>query len=181
MLNFVVRDSRLRESNGLDRRIVRGKYNYGSGDALENDNIMTRPFRTLLVTALSLLATLTWRPTAPTIMQYAASLKGLKKRAQDALYQLMKDKKCSTTAVQQCTCMGSVHRPRGRHQRVLQPLQFKKFYFTPTTKGRLGMNIEHSFPRAGGRHSNDAYKDLYTSIPQTRRPTVRRATIPWAW
>ncbi len=149
----------------------------------KEDNIMTRPFRTLLVTALSLLATLTWASDRATIMQYAASLKGLKKaELKTALYQLMKDKKVLDYGNgTNNTWYGFWYTDRvAATNECFNRYSPKKFYFAAHNGQAIsGMNIEHSFPKSWwGGASNDAYKDLYNLYPSDSQANSSKSNFP---
>lgn len=149
----------------------------------KEDNIMTRPFRTLLVTALSLLATLTWASDRATIMQYAASLKGLKKaELKTALYQLMKNKRVlDYGSGTNNTWYGFWYTDRvASTNECFNRYSSAKFYFSAHDgKSITGMNIEHSFPKSWwGGASNDAYKDLYNLYPSDSKANSSKSNYP---
>ena len=144
---------------------------------------MTRPFKPLLATALSILATVAWASDRATVMQYAASLKGLKKaELKTALWQLMKDKTVlDYGSGTNATWYGFWYTDRvAATNECMNRYSSKKFYFT-AHDGRAisGMNIEHSFPKSWwGGTTNDAYKDLYNLYPSDSQANSSKSNYP---
>ena len=140
-------------------------------------------FKPLLATALSILATLAWASDRATVMQYAASLKGLKKaELKTALWQLMKDKTVlDYGSGTNATWYGFWYTDRvAATNECMNRYSSKKFYFT-AHDGRAisGMNIEHSFPKSWwGGTTNDAYKDLYNLYPSDSQANSSKSNYP---
>lgn len=104
------------------------------------------------------------------LIQYASSLKGLKKEAlKNELYNIMKQKSVlGYGSGMGCTWDGFWYTDRvASTNECINRYSSAKFYFTGHDGRSIsGMNIEHSFPKSWwGGDKNDGYKDLFNLYP----------------
>ncbi|MCR5077230.1 MAG: endonuclease [Prevotella sp.] len=105
------------------------------------------------------------------LVQYASSLKGLKKeQLKQALHELMRQKDVlDYGSGKHNTWYGFWYTDRDpKTSECINRYSDRKFYFGSTNIGRRidGMNIEHSFPKSWwGGVENDAWCDLYNLYP----------------
>lgn len=132
---------------------------------------MKHPYAIILAVLLAFTATTADAITRQKLINYASSLKGLKKaELKTAMYKIMQPSKVlNYGSGKGKTWSGFVKTDRiGNTLECRNRYSTDRFYFSSTTQTSAieGMNIEHSFPKSWwGGSKNNAYQDLYNLYP----------------
>lgn len=118
-----------------------------------------------------------------TLIDYAKSLKGLKKeQLKTAVHKLSQPVTLDYGSGKGKTWDGFYSTDRDKQtNECINRYSEKKFYFTTenTFSAITGMNIEHSFPKSWwGKTENDAYKDLFNLYPSDSEANSAKANYP---